>query len=378
MGIALIVRYLAIPYTVALVVVGLLLSTLGIHSQIRLDHDLIVNGFLPLLLFEASLRVDVRVLRQALPAIIVLAGPGVVVSMLVVAAVLHVTIGVPMGAAVVFGALISATDPVAVLALFRELHLPTDLTMLVEGESVLNDGTALVIFSLLLPIAEGAHMQYALATARFVIVVAGGLSIGAVCGWAAAWLVGWTSDHLVELGLTVILAYGSFLIAQALGVSGVIACVVAGLVFASQSRRKLSSSAEEILTDVWEFAAFVANSLLFLLLGLLVSIESLAASAVAIGWAIFAAILGRLIVVYGMGFLLRLARHPLLLQHRHLVFWSGLRGALAIALVFSLPVWFAEGELFRRLTVGVVLFTVLVQGLTVRPLIRWVIQPSTN
>jgi CPA1 family monovalent cation:H+ antiporter len=376
MATALLVRYIAIPYTVALVSVGLLLALLGVHSSIHLDRDLIVDGFLPLLLFEATLPVDFRALRQALPGIVVLAVPGVILSTLIVGALLHRAIGVPLAAAALFGALISATDPVAVLALFRELRLPRPLTMLVEGESVLNDGTALVLFSLLLPAAAGGAFSLASVGIQFVYVVVAGLVIGAACGAVGSAAVSLTDDHLVELGLTVLLAYGSFLVAQALAVSGVVACVTAGLVFTSRSERALSSTAQELLRDVWEFAAFLANSLLFLLIGLLVSIPDLARSAPAVGWAILAAVLARVVVVYGLSVPLQFARRPLLAAHRHLVFWSGLRGALAIALVLSLPGTFPLRDLFLRLTLGVVLFTLLVQGLTIRPLMRIVLRPS--
>jgi CPA1 family monovalent cation:H+ antiporter len=376
MATALLVRYVAVPYTVALVSVGLLLGLLGVHSSIHLDRDLIVNGFLPLLLFEATLPVDFRALRQALPGIVVLAVPGVILSTLLVGALLHRAIGVPLAAAALFGALISATDPVAVLALFRELRLPKALTMLVEGESVLNDGTALVLFSLLLPAAAGGTFNLGSVGIQFVFVVLGGLVIGAAAGAAGAVVVKLTQDHLVELGLSVLLAYGSFLIAQALGVSGVVACVTSGLVFTSRSERILSSTAQELLRDVWEFGAFLANSLLFLLIGLLVSVPDLAKSVTAIGWAILAAVLARVVVVYGLSVLLRLAGRRLPAAHQHLVFWSGLRGALAIALVLSLPQVFPSRDLFLHLTVGVVLFTLLVQGLTIRPLMRIVLHPD--
>ena len=241
--------------------------------------------------------------------------------------------------------------------------------MLVEGESVLNDGTALVLFTLLLPAATGAAFTLPAVGGQFVYVVLGGLAIGGTCGVLGSAVIRLTNDHLVELGLTVLLAYGSFLVAEALGFSGVIACVTAGLVFTARSDQALSATAQELLRDVWEFAAFLANSLLFLLMGLLVSLPDLQKSALAIAWAIGATVLARVVVVYGLSVPLQFARHPLPLAHQHLVFWGGLRGALALALVLSLPGSFPLRELFLQLTLGVVLFTLLVQGLTIRPLI---------
>ena len=376
MATALSVRYLAIPYTVALVLIGLLLGTIGIHSSVQLNPDLILNGFLPLLLFEATLPVDFSALRRALPAIVVLAVPGVILSALIVGAVLQRAVGLSLATATLFGALISATDPVAVIAIFRQLHLPKPVIMLVEGESVLNDGTALVLFTLLLPAAAGAGFHLLTVGGQFGYVVLGGLAIGGASGVLGSVVIRLTDDHLVELGLTALLAYGSFLVAQALGFSGVIACVTAGLVFTSRSEQTLSATAQEVLRDIWEFAAFLANSLLFLLIGFLVSLPDLLQSAPAIAWAIFATVLARVVVVYGLSIPLHFAHHSLLPQHRHLVFWGGLRGALALALVLSLPGSFPLRAIFLQLTLGVVLFTLLVQGLTIRPLIGLVFQSN--
>ncbi|MGI8550382.1 MAG: cation:proton antiporter [Dehalococcoidia bacterium] len=376
MALALVVRYLHIPYTVALVIVGILLGGLGVYAPIRCDHDLIVDGFLPLLLFEASLQVELPELRHALPTIVALAVPGVILSALIVGALLHLTAGLPFALALLFCALIAATDPVAVVATFRELHLPKPLTMLVEGESVLNDGTALVLFSILLPAAQGRSVDFRLAALQFVTVSIGGLLIGTVAGWLGAVLVNYTDDHLVELGLTVLLAYGSYLVAEQIGVSGVIACVSAGLTFTPRSEGTISEAARDILTDVWEFAAFLANTLLFLLMGFLVSLSDLARSVQTVAWAIVATLLARAIVVYGLSVPLQLGHRPKLREHQHIVFWSGLRGALAIALALSLPDSFAQRDLFLRLTFGVVLFTLLIQGLTVRLLIQAVLRPE--
>lgn len=366
---ALIARSLRVPYTVGLVLIGAGASLLGLRSPVRLDHALIIDGFLPLLLFEASLQVDLRLLRRPLPAIALLAGPGVLISTLIVAGVLRLALGLPLAHAALFGALISATDPVAVLAIFRRLALPRSLAMLVEGESILNDGVALVLFTVLLPAAAGESINPALVAGRFVFVVAGGIAIGALLGWLAALLEGLTTDRQLEIGISVLLAYVSFEAAQAAGVSGVIACVSAGLVFAQRSKGRMTDESQRAVRDVWEFAAFLANSLLFLLIGLLVSSSDLAASLSAIAWAVAATLLGRVVAVYGLSSTGRWLRLPLLRHHRHLVFWSGLRGALAIALSLSLPASFPERGLFLRLTLGVVLFTLVVQGLTVAPLI---------
>jgi CPA1 family monovalent cation:H+ antiporter len=367
---ALVVRRLAVPYTVTLVVVGLALTSLGARAGVRLSSDLIIDGFLPLLLFEAALHVNLVVLRRALPAIVVLAGPGVVLSTVLVGGALVVVTDLPAATAMLFGALISATDPVAVLAIFRELRVPRRVAMLVEGESVLNDGTALVLFSLLAPAAAGHGFDVGIAALQFGAVVLGGLLIGIAWGWAATWVLRWSDDHLVELSLTLILAYGSFLTAEEIGASGVIACVAAGLVFAPRAERVLTGPAAALLTDVWELIAFLANSLLFLLIGEAVEIPDLWRGAGPIAWAVLATVLARAVVVYGLSIPFQVTGRGLPSRERHLVFWSGLRGAVGIALALSVPDDVPGRDLLLQLTLGVVLFTLLAQGLTVRPLTR--------
>ena len=363
MASALLVQYVRVPYTVVLVVVGLVLGTAGVRLGLDLDRDLILHVFLPLLLFDAALHVDLELLRDSWVPIVLLAVPGVVLSTLAIALILNRAIGLAIGVAALFGALISATDPVAVLATFKRVHLPAKLAMVVEGESVLNDGTALVLFTLLLPVAL-----------QFVGVLAGGIAVGVATGLLGARAVQLLQDHLAELALSMLIAYGSYLLAERLAVSGVIATVTAGLVFATRGTRGLTEPARELLTDVWEFGAFLANSLLFLLIGLRVSLRDFGGLGVGLAWAIGATVLSRVLVVYGFGVLLHWCRRPVLLRHVHVVFWSGLRGALTIALALSLPPDLANRDLLLRLAAGVVLFTLLVQGATVEPLLRAVQQ----
>ncbi len=370
MASALFVQYVRVPYTVALVVLGLALGAAGVRPGLQLDPDLILHVFLPLLLFEAALPVDLRLLRDSLSAIAVLAIPGVIVSAAVIGLLLWRLTGLDLGVAALFGAMVSATDPVAVLATFRRMKLPEKLAMVVEGESVLNDGTALVLFTLLLPAARGGAFEPGKLAVQFVAVLAGGVLTGAIVGWLGARCVALLEDHLAQLATSVLVAYGSFLLAERLQASGVIATVTAGLVFASAGARRLQPAARELLDDVWAFAAFLANSLLFLLIGLHVGPTDLHGVAGDLAWAVAATMLARLLVVYGAGLVLRLLGRPFLWRHGALVFWSGLRGALAIALALSLPADLPRRDLLLRLTAGVVMFTLLAQGLTIAPLLR--------
>jgi CPA1 family monovalent cation:H+ antiporter len=370
MASALVVQRVRLPYTIVLVLVGLALGSAGVRPGFDLDRDLILHVFLPLLLFEAALRVDLGVLREAWLPIVVLAVPGVVLSTMIVGVGLHLLIGIGLGSAVLFGALISATDPVAVLAAFKRLKIPERLAMVVEGESVLNDGTALVLFTLLLPVANGASVNPVRLPLQFVGVLAGGLGVGAALGWLGGQVVRLLDDHLAEITLSALIAYGSFLAAERLQVSGVIATVSAGLVFASQGWGGLSRPARELLVDVWEFGAFVGNSLLFLLIGLKVHLRQFGGIWDDLLWAAAITLVARFVAVYGFALLLRWFGRPFLSRQALLVAWSGLRGALGIALALSLPGELVDGQLLLRLAAGVILFTLLAQGLTLEPLLR--------
>lgn len=374
MASALLVQYVRLPYTVVLVVFGLAAGTAGLRPGFAVDRDLILHVFLPLLLFEAALHVDLGVLRDTWVPIALLAIPGVVVSMLLVGAALRLGIGLALAPAMLLGALVSATDPVAVLATLRRLKMPHRLLMLVEGESVLNDATALVLFTLLLPVAQGGSFDALAVGGRFLFVLVGGIAIGAAAGWLGARAASLLEDHLAELTLSALIAYGSFLVAERLGVSGVIATVTCGLVFASLGWSGLTQPARNLLTDVWEFAGFLANSLLFLLIGVNVSLGDLWTARGEVALAVLATLLARAVVVYGFGLALGLAGRPFVRRNSHLVFWSGLRGALTLALALSLPDEVPAHALLLQLAAGVVLFTLLVQGVTIEPLLRWTLQ----
>jgi CPA1 family monovalent cation:H+ antiporter len=335
-----------------------------------LDRDLLLDVFLPLLLFEAALHVDLAVLRDTWLPIALLAVPGVIVSTLVIAILLQRTIGLELAGAALFGALVSATDPVAVLALFKRLHMPEKLAMVIEGESVVNDATALVLVTLLLPVAQGGGLDAPLIALKFIGVLAGGIIIGGGVGWLGARAVALVHDHLAELTLTALIANSSFLLADHVHASGIIATVPASLVFAAKGRSGLTVAGRDLLTDVWEFAAFVANSLLFLLLGLRVHPGDIFLGGGDVAWAVAATLAARAVVVFGFALLLGLAGRPLMRRYSSIVFWSGLRGALTLVLALSLPADLGGRERLLQLAAGVVLFTLLVQGITIAPLLR--------
>jgi len=273
--------------------------------------------------------------------------------------------------ALTFGALIAATDPVAVVSIFRSLGMPKRLAVLVEGESLLNDGTALVLFNLMLVIVSTGEFNLAMSALDFMRISAGGIAVGIFLGWAISRLIARIDDYLIETTLTTVLAFGAYLIAEQLHFSGVLAVVAAGLINGNLGPQGMSPTTRIILFNFWEYVAFLVNSLVFLLIGLEVDIPALLQAWRPIAWAIGAVILARVLVVYGLSLLLRRIAEPVSLRWQHVLTWGGLRGALSLALALSLPVSFGtDRTLLRTMAFGVVLFTLLIQATTMRSLIR--------
>jgi CPA1 family monovalent cation:H+ antiporter len=272
--------------------------------------------------------------------------------------------------------MISATDPAAVIDAVRRLRAPPPLATLFEAESLFNDGTAIVVFLIALEAVFG-QVSVGQGVAEFVVVSVGSVLVGLVAGLLVSIAMSRSEEHLVEITLSLFLAYGAYVAADLLHLSGIIATVTAGIVLGSFGRRYgLSQRARETIDEVWEFIAFLLTGLVFLLIGLAITIDHLLAAAVPIAWAVVAITVGRAIVVYGLlggsfvvGERLGLgARLPL--GWLHVIFWGGLRGAVAVALALSLPADLPQRELLQGLTFGVVLFTLLVQGTTASRLLH--------
>jgi Na+/H+ antiporter len=266
--VAAVVRVVRLPYTVALVVAGLALALAPWTPHVELTPELILLGFLPVLLFEATFRLDATQLRPNLRPITLLAVPGVLLTALLIAAALWGVAGLRWETALLFGAIVAATDPVAVLAIFAQVGTPRRLAIIMEGESLFNDGTALVLFRVLVAAVVTGRFDPASAALGFVLVAAGGLLVGIGIGLLAARLLIPIDDALLETTVTLIVAYGSYLLAEQLGVSGVLAVVAAGLLVGAQAHRVLLPATRASVEFVWEFLGFLANSLLFLLVGL--------------------------------------------------------------------------------------------------------------
>lgn len=362
-------RVAAVPYTVALVVFGLAAALFAPPIDFSLAEDLVLLVLLPGLIFEAAYNLDLRELRRSFGGVTLLAVPGVLVTALIVAGVLFVTTGLPFELGFVVGAMVAATDPAAVIATFRRLGTPKRLATLVEGESLFNDGTALVVFAIALrAVQSDVTLSDALVTFGVTLVVS--VAIGGVLGFVASRIVATVDDHLLELTVSLATAYGAYIVADLFHESGIIATVVAGIVLGNYGRRiGMSPETQEALDTVWEFVAFLLTALVFLLVGLVITIPNLVNAAVPILWGVVAILIGRAVVVYAMvGGTSRLISdrlHPAIpLAWLHVMFWSGLRGAVAVAMALSIPSGFPQRELLQEITFGVVLFTLLVQATT--------------
>ena len=376
--VAFVSRRLRFPYTVGLVLVGLVVSALSIQDRPELSPELIVTILLPGLVFEAALRLDGDELRRTFGGVALLAVPGVLVTAAVVAYMLHAATGLPLGEAVLVGAIVSATDPVAVVATMRRLSAPRRLVTLVDAESLFNDGTAALLFVVALAALGSTPPTPAESVARFGVGLVGSVVIGALAGLLISRVLKATSDHLIELTLTVLAAYGTYLVADLLHLSGIIASVVAGIVLVTYGRRVgLSRHAQRAIDDVWEFLAFILTGAAFLLIGVSIPLQALAAAAMPIAWGVAAVLIGRAVVVYGLlGGVARLEQligivPSLPTSFLHVMNWTGLRGAVATALALSIPETTPDRELLQGIVFGIVLFTLVVQGTTADRVLRW-------
>ena len=377
-GVAMVARRLKVPYTVALVLAGLMLGTATDFEPLHLTKELVYAVFLPGLLFEAAFALEFKKFSANKLAITSLALPGVVVAIALTAGFLvpvanglHFVDGFTRADGLIFAAVIAATDPIAVVALFKSLGAPKRLAVLVEGESLLNDGTAVVLFTIVLAFATGKDFSAASAVLEFVKVVGMGVVIGGAVGYAVSLVIKEVDDPMIEITLTTIAAYGSFVAAESLHFSGVIATVTAGMLCGNYAARVgMSPSTRVAVGSFWEYLAFALNSLVFLLIGFEVHVDALVAAWKPIVVAYVAVTVGRAAVLALVGGALSRTKEKLPWKWTAVLTWGGLRGSLSMVLVLGLPQDLPHRDLIVTMTFGVVVLSILVQGLTMGPLLK--------
>ncbi|MFO7892341.1 MAG: cation:proton antiporter [Longimicrobiales bacterium] len=378
------------PLSIVLVLVGLLLGELirlypelAPLARLQLSEEMLLYVFLPTLVFHAAFAIDSRLMMKNIGPVLVLAVPAVIISFIGVGYGLHWTLGMPLGAALLFGALITATDSSAVLTIFREIGAPKRLNILVQGENLFNDAVSIVIFLLAagavgigtVTVPEEANV-FLYGAREFLVAFVGGLGTGAVVGFVFGKMIEVVeNDDLIEILLTTVVAFLSFLVAEfAIGASGITAVVGAGIVLGGWGRTKFSPGTLDYLTRFWAYLAFVVNSLVFLLTGLAVVwrpvLATIGLGAIAVAFLV--SIVARGASIYGLFPLVNVLPgiERTGVRYQSAIVWGGIRGGTALALALTLPTDYAQRELVVGLTIGVVLFSLFFQGLTLDPVIR--------
>jgi monovalent cation:H+ antiporter, CPA1 family len=369
--VAMLTRRLRMPYTVGLVAAGMILYLFHVHLTLHLSRELIFFVFLPPLVFEAALFISWRGLKTELPLVALLATLGVLVAAAVTALGMRYALNWDWGSAVVFGVLIAATDPVSVIATFKGAGVRGRLRLLIEAESLLNDGTAAVAFVTALGVLAGVHHGVVSITGMLLLTMVGGALTGAAIAAGFMLLAGRTPDYLVELTFTTLAAYGSFFAAEYLHLSGVLAALTAGLVVGNfRSSALITDTGRQALEPFWEYAAFIANSLIFLMIGAQVAQQHFGGVWLPVIVAIALVTLGRAVAIYPICAMFFFSRLKVKRQHQHVLFWGGLRGALALALALAVPPEIPQHDAIITLTFAVVAFSIFAQGLTISPLLR--------
>jgi CPA1 family monovalent cation:H+ antiporter len=369
--VAMLAKRLRLPYSVGLVFAGIVLASSPFAPNVQLTKELIFNAFLPPLIFEAAFYINWKELRKDLPVVLLLATVGVVVSAGITTLGMHYLAHWDWITSLLFGVLIAATDPVSVIATFKEAGVHGRLRRLVEAESLFNDSTAAVAFGIAIAIATGSSITPLGIAESLVVTIVGGITCGAVVAGSVLLLAGRTEDPLVEITFTTIAAYGSFLLAEHFHFSGVLATLTAGLIVGNiGSLGAISDGGRVAVCSFWEYVAFVVNSLIFLLMGMQEAHQDFMTVLVPIAIAIALVTLGRAVSTYFccaafMGSSLRVEAN-----YQHVLFWGGLRGALALALALGLPPELPHRSDIVAVSFAVVAFSIFVQGLTITPLLQ--------
>jgi CPA1 family monovalent cation:H+ antiporter len=371
--VAILVKRIRMPYTTALVLVGVAVSFLPVHMDVQLSKELVLLIVLPPLLFQGSLHMELESLRKNLLPIATMAFPGLIAATFLVGAMLHYSLDMPWLKGLLFGAMVAATDPISVLAIFRDVGAPKRLRTLMEGESLFNDGTSVVLFGVLFSVLyEGAEPSVTGVGIDFLKVCLGGAVVGLAFGYACFRIMKGLDDHLLEVTLTVVLVFGSFLVAELFHLSGVIAVVVAGLLIGNYGRMfSMSEQTTETIENFWEVVDFLINAILFLLIGFeMKAYVSDLGTYIGPGVLVVAIVLlARALTVYPVYLFVGKTKQSFKKGWAHIMVWGGLKGSIPIALVLGLPRDVPFRAEFLVLTAILVFFSLVIQSLTMKPLV---------
>jgi monovalent cation:H+ antiporter, CPA1 family len=362
-------KRIGVPYNVALVLVGLVLVLLT--PPTRMNPDIIMVLFLPILVFEGALFADAESLREAARPILALSVPGVALSLIGTAAVATWALDLPFASALLLGSILAITDTVSVLLAFRSVRVPHRLKAIMEGESLFNDGTALVLVSLTTTVVASGVFDPTQTARALIIAIFGGLALGAAFGALGAAVLRHTPDHLTAILASLVLVFSASLVSESVHASPVIAVVVAGVAVGHAARRALEPSRVLALQGFWETAGFGLNVLIFLLVGMQIRADMLFAEAGSIALALVALHAGRAIAVYGcFGILRAVSRETVPMRWQHVMVLGNIKGALSMAAVLALPQGLPHRERFITIVFGVTFVTLLTQALPFRRILK--------
>lgn len=380
----LISKYTKIHFTILLIIVGYLFSNFAkigpdfLHplGNYKIDPDLILFACLPTLIFQSAYTMDTRLLYRNLVPVLMLAIPGLFLSTAIIGLIVWFFTPFNFLIALLLGAILSATDPVAVISLFKQLGVPKRLTILVEGESLFNDSTAIVttktiLFIMTVGVITSNTIWYGMYD--FCWQFFGGIFVGIIMTLITGYILSFTEEEpLIGISLILILAYLSFVIADKIfHVSGIMATITCGIFMAGWGRTKLSSITDESLRDLLEFLAYIANALVFLLVGFTINLSALINASYLIFIVIIAMLVSRAMVIYGLiPIISRFTKAEKIdFSYQTILWWGGLRGVIALAIVLGLTM--PGHELLETVVIGAVLFTILAQGLSINKIIQW-------
>lgn len=369
-AVALVTQQLRIPYVTGLVLAGLPITDL-LSRRIGLDPALVLNLFLPILIFDAAINTDIRRLRNTFKPVALLAGPGAVFSSAIIAVLLKYGLGLAWIPASLMGVILANTDTVSMIAVFKEIRVPSRLSTIVEGETLFNDAAALVSFNLILTIYETGSLTFSTGVQQLLIVALGGSFLGLVIGYLSVPIFIRLDNPLSSLLLTVAISLGTFQIGQFLGVSGAVAVVVAGLIFGNVGLSRSTSASDRItLFSFWEYASFAVNTFIFLLIGIEIDPMTLWRMLPAILLVVLAYQVGRILSVYPLLAGVRWFDRPIPWLWQHVLVLGNIKGSLSMALALSIPLTLPGREEIITLVFGAVLFSLVGQGLILPWLIK--------